>query len=69
MAATDITRYRAAGGAICRLIRVIRWFGDNSSGWPSALSANAVFLPLSDKVSFHSPVSRSVSGVVRQALY
>jgi hypothetical protein len=28
--ATDITRYRSAGGAICRLTRVIRWFGDFS---------------------------------------
>ena len=34
-AATDITRYRSAGGAICPLIRVIRWFGDFSGtlGW------------------------------------
>ena len=30
---TDITRYRSAGGAICRLIRVIRWFGDKPSTW------------------------------------
>src|ERR1035437_6880907 len=30
--ATDITRYRSAGGAIC-LIRVIRWFGDNALMW------------------------------------
>ena len=27
---TDNTRYRSAGGAICRLIRVIRWFNDFS---------------------------------------
>ena len=32
-AATDITRYRFAGGAICRLIRVIRWFGDYTAKW------------------------------------
>jgi hypothetical protein len=31
--ATDITRYRFAGGAICRLIRVIRWFGDYTAKW------------------------------------
>src|ERR1039457_4675330 len=37
--ATDITRYRSAGGAICRLIRVIRWFGVSAQvdwfRWPS----------------------------------
>src|ERR1039458_5272638 len=31
--ATDITRYRSAGGAICRPIRVIRWFGDFPLMW------------------------------------
>src|ERR1017187_7997985 len=31
--ATDITRYRFAGGAICRLITVIRWFSDYTAKW------------------------------------
>ena len=38
--ATDITRYRSAGGAICRLIRVIRWFDDVTSKWMSYLIAD-----------------------------
>ena len=33
--ASDITRYRSAGGAICRPIRVILWFGDVTSKWNS----------------------------------
>ena len=44
-AATDITRYRSAGGAICPLIRVIRWFGDFSGtlGW--SVYDNAFYQP------------------------
>src|ERR1019366_3687532 len=53
--ATDNTRYRSAGGAICRPIRVIRWFGD----FPSGGFANATALLATNPSECYAPQSLS----------